>query len=161
MPPILERPPSLERRGEWRGQACFIGSRAGLDWQSERRSRRVRHGSPRRAWLAMNPRVKARVPLAANTADKLFDELASRWGAETAFESVVTRKAMHPAYQRIIGMGAHAVPLILERLRREPAQWFWALTAITGEDAAQGETTVEGAATAWLEWGRARGLVSD
>ncbi|MDQ6805142.1 MAG: hypothetical protein M3065_09260 [Actinomycetota bacterium] len=66
---------------------------------------------------------------------------------------------MHPAYQRIIGLGRPAVPLILKRLAEEPAQWFWALTAITGEDPAVGQTTLDGAAGAWLSWGRARGLV--
>jgi hypothetical protein len=68
---------------------------------------------------------------------------------------------MHPAYQRIIGMGPPAVPLILARLREQAAQWFWALTAITGEDPAEDETTIEGATSAWLEWGRARGLVGN
>ena len=38
--------------------------------------------------------------------------------------------AMLKPYQRIVGMGL-SVPLILEELRREPDQWFWALEAIT------------------------------
>jgi hypothetical protein len=33
-----------------------------------------------------------------------------------------------------IGMGWSAVPLILEEMRREPDQWFWALEAITEEN---------------------------
>lgn len=74
------------------------------------------------------------------------------WEAETVFESVVTRKAMHPAYQRIIGLGPPAVPMILKRLAEEPAQRFWALTAITGKDPAVGQTTLDGA-TALLEPG--------
>jgi len=90
----------------------------------------------------------------------LFENLADKWTAATAFESVVTRMAIHPAYQRIIGLGPTAVPLILRRLQREPLQWFWALTAITGEDPAEGQTTADGAAAAWIEWGRERGLVS-
>lgn len=91
----------------------------------------------------------------------LFNDLADRWEAETALESVAARKATHPAYQRIIGMGYPAVPLILGRLQREPRQWFWALTAITGEDPAHGETTADGATDTWLRWGRERGLVVD
>jgi hypothetical protein len=66
---------------------------------------------------------------------------------------------MHPAYQRIIGLGAPGLPLILRRLADEPGQWFWALTAITGEDPAAGQSTVDDAAAAWLSWGHARGLV--
>ena len=42
--------------------------------------------------------------------------------------------ATHPSYQQILGMGWHAVPLILAELEREPARWFWALRAISGED---------------------------
>jgi hypothetical protein len=90
-----------------------------------------------------------------------FENLADEWEAATAFESVVTRQAIHPAYQRIIGMGEDVVPLILRRLRREPLQWFWALTAITGQDPAEGTATADAAAEAWLDWGRAQGLVID
>ncbi len=42
--------------------------------------------------------------------------------------------AMLKPYQRIVGMGLSTVPLILEELRREPDQWFWALEAITEEN---------------------------
>jgi hypothetical protein len=89
-----------------------------------------------------------------------FEHLADTWEAETAFESVVTRKAMDPAYQQIIGMGYVAVPLILERLQHKPRQWFWALTAITGENPAVGRTSMAEASQAWLRWGRDRGLVA-
>jgi hypothetical protein len=87
-----------------------------------------------------------------------YENLADQWERETDFESVVARKVMHPAYQRIIGMGYAAVPLILRRLQREPRQWFWALTSITGEDPAEGQTSADGAAQAWLEWARRRGV---
>lgn len=96
-----------------------------------------------------------------SSSEVTFENLADQWETETALESIVARKAMHPAYQRIIGMGGSVVPLILRRLRREPRQWFWALTAITGDDPAAGQTTVEGACAAWLRWGRERGLVGD
>jgi len=162
MPPTLERPLRRERRVEWRNNNCLVGRQEQFQWEAIPSRRRTRHGSPRRAWLAMNPYAAVRLS-APSTAgvEELFGELAAQWENETVFESVVTRKAMHPAYQRIIGIGAPAVPLILARLRDEPAHWFWALTAITGADPAGGETTVEGAAKAWLAWGRARGLVSN
>jgi len=70
--------------------------------------------------------------------------------------------AMLPEYQRIIGMGSVAIPLILAELRREPNQWFWALSAITDENpvdpTAAGD--VNRMADAWLEWGRNKGLIS-
>lgn len=65
------------------------------------------------------------------------------------------------AYQRIIGMGDRAVPLILAELEREagdPDHWGWALHAITGDDPIPEEAagdTVQ-IARAWLDWGRAR-----
>lgn len=68
---------------------------------------------------------------------------------------------MCPSYQRIVAMGARAVPLILSEMEREgdePDQWFWALHAITGADPvpfdARGD--VVQMAEAWLEWGRRR-----
>jgi hypothetical protein len=118
----------------------------------------------RQPWVEANPQVECRVRAASGreiALDVLFENLADRWEIETAFESVVTRQAMHPAYQRIIGLGRPAVPLILRRLQREPRQWFWALTAITGEDPAQETSSPGAAAEAWLRWGWERGLLSE
>lgn len=42
--------------------------------------------------------------------------------------------AMHPAYQRIIGLGPEVAPLLLRELERQPDHWFWALKALTGAD---------------------------
>ncbi|MCI0387582.1 MAG: hypothetical protein MOB07_02260 [Acidobacteria bacterium] len=64
----------------------------------------------------------------------LFQELANQWRRETAHLSLAIKKVMHPAYQRIIGLGPDAVPLILRELQRRSGHWFWALKAITGED---------------------------
>ncbi|PWU20449.1 MAG: hypothetical protein C5B50_03840 [Verrucomicrobia bacterium] len=66
---------------------------------------------------------------------------------------------LHPAYQRIIGFGPVAIPLILRELEREPAHWFWALNAISGEDPAPEGSTFDEAAAAWLKWGRERGYI--
>jgi hypothetical protein len=70
--------------------------------------------------------------------------------------------AMLPPYQRIIGMGLPAVPLILEELRREPNQWFWALEAITEGNpvpmAVAGK--VREMADAWIEWGKRHGFLA-
>jgi hypothetical protein len=90
---------------------------------------------------------------------RTFDELADTWEAETAFVSVVMKKVLHPSYQRIIGLGPAAVPLILERLEQRPQHWFWALEAITGDDPADGADSTLSATDAWLDWGRERGLV--
>lgn len=69
---------------------------------------------------------------------------------------------MLPAYQRIIGMGPDAVPLILAQLEAEgddPDQWFWALRAITAANPVKPEdqgNTVK-MAEAWLRWAKHEG----
>src|SRR5438132_6292604 len=87
----------------------------------------------------------------------LFSELAQCWRRETAAHSVLQKKVLHPAYQRIIGLGPAVVPFILRDLQREPTHWFWALNAITGTDPAPSGSTFQEAAEAWLKWGQERG----
>ncbi len=91
-----------------------------------------------------------------------FQRLSSVWKQATFFESSPTRIAIHPAYQRIIGMGYPAVPLILEELHNDPDEWFWALNAITGEDPVSPEDRgdVPAMCKAWMHWGRKRGLIA-
>lgn len=86
----------------------------------------------------------------------LFQELADQWRKDTAHLSLAIKKVMHPAYQRIIGLGPDAAPLILRELQRKPGHWFWALKAITGEAPTHPEDNVSQAAQAWLRWGRER-----
>jgi len=88
----------------------------------------------------------------------MFDELTKKWIFETQFCSSVDRIVMHPAYQRIIGIGPKAVPLILRRMRKEPHLWFWALYSITGDDPVSEELLgdIDAMTNAWLEWGRKR-----
>lgn len=88
-----------------------------------------------------------------------FSKLASKWRNETASISSVTRKAMHPAYQRIIGMGQDAITPILRELQKRPGHWLWALNAITGEDPAKPDDTFNEAVQAWLKWGKDRGYI--
>ena len=92
---------------------------------------------------------------------RTFQDLAETWRRETAFLSFMRQRAMHPAYQRIIGMGWVAVPLILGELARRPDHWLWALRAITGEEPAADAPNFQGAVNAWLRWGRERGLLAD
>lgn len=92
-----------------------------------------------------------------------FARLARAWKEDTRYLSSTTEMATHPAYQRIIGMGHDAIPLILAELRREPHQWFWALRAITGEDPVSqtDKGRVRQMASAWVEWGKQKGLIRD
>ena len=91
-----------------------------------------------------------------------FRRLAEEWKERSRYLSNTAQMALMRPYQRIIGMGEVAVPLILEELRREPDQWFWALEAITGENPVPPEATgkVRLMADAWIEWGRQRGFTA-
>lgn len=91
-----------------------------------------------------------------------FRELAREWKSRRSASSSITEITHHPAYQKIIGMGESAVPLILRELEREgrdPAHWFWALHAISLEQPVshQDRGNTVRMAKAWLEWGKNRG----
>lgn len=94
--------------------------------------------------------------------DKEFGLLADRWRRETGMLSSISRKAMHPAYQRIIGMGVGAIVPILQELQMRSDHWFWALNAITGENPVPEESlgNLGQMADAWILWGRKRGYLS-
>ena len=90
-----------------------------------------------------------------------FQRLAAQWKEQSRYLSNTAQMAMLKPYQRIIGMGWLAVPLILEELRRQPDQWFWALEAITNENPIPPEAAgkVRLMAQAWVDWGIKRGLI--
>ena len=92
---------------------------------------------------------------------QLFNSLADEWWANTAHLSLVSQKVIDRRYQRIISLGRKVVPLILERLARQPADWFWALRAITGDDPVKPQDAghFQAMQEAWLNWGRERGLL--
>ncbi len=91
-----------------------------------------------------------------------FLRLVAEWKEKSRYLSNTAQMAMLKPYQQIIGMGMPAVPLILEEMRREPGQWFWALEAITGENHVPPEAAgnVRSMTDAWLEWGKQHGLIA-
>lgn len=91
--------------------------------------------------------------------ERKFRRLADQWLRETEHTSSIKKACMHPAYQRIIGMGPVIVPYLLREIEQNPDHWFWALSAITEEDPASTEDTFDGAKTAWLQWGREKGYL--
>lgn len=90
--------------------------------------------------------------------DKLkFNDLVQRWHDERGATSSISDMILCESYQKIIGMGQRAVPLIIDRLRIEiddPDHWFAGLAAITCKDpvpeSAYGDTVKM--AEAWLAW---------
>jgi hypothetical protein len=89
--------------------------------------------------------------------EMLFRRLAEQWRSETQYFSTLPKMVLHPAYQKIIGFGKPAVPLILKELEARSDPWLWALHAITGEDPAPPNATFSEAVQAWLAWGRRKG----
>lgn len=89
---------------------------------------------------------------ATHVVKALFETYAEAWSEETRYASSVEQIVLNLNYQKIIGLGPQAVPLIMGRLRHTVGHWFWALTAIVGEDKGVGTTTLEEARQRWLAW---------
>jgi hypothetical protein len=117
----------------------------------------VSSGPELRVFLEQQPATIADL----GTLQAKFEKLANEWRRNTTFSSSVTDIVLDPNYQQIIGMGAVAVPLILNELKQSPEHWFWALAAITGADPAKNEPDgdIEAAAEAWIRWGVERGII--
>lgn len=88
-----------------------------------------------------------------------FSRLEAQWRRETQHFSQISKKILHPAYFRIIGMGEGVVPLLLESLRDRPAHWFAALKATAGVDPVPEGANPSAARDVWLEWGTKHGLL--
>ncbi len=90
---------------------------------------------------------------------KRFQQLAAEWKEKSALLSAPEQIAMLDSYQRIIGIGTPAIPLILRELSREPDHWFWALRAISGVNpvAPEARGNLEAMTAAWLAWGKRKG----
>ncbi len=88
-----------------------------------------------------------------------FYNLVNEWQNDTFIESSMVRICMHPAYQKIIGMGKSSLPLIIRELRREPGHWFWALFSITGVDpvSPNDRGNIQKMTTAWIQWAEQNG----
>lgn len=87
-----------------------------------------------------------------------FQELSRDWKAKRGASSSLADMSMLEPYQKIIGMGPDAVPLILAQLRAEgsePDQWFWALRILTGINPVKLEDQGDfrAMARAWIDWG--------
>lgn len=93
--------------------------------------------------------------------EREFYELANKWRENIAEDSSITNITENINYLRIIALGEPVVPLILKELRREPAPWFLALNAITGEMTIGNEYPGDFARMAqeWVNWGVRNGFV--
>ena len=88
-----------------------------------------------------------------------FQSLANQWRKETRHLSLMSDIVLNTAYQQIIGMGALAIPLILQELKEQPDHWFWALRSIVGESPipSADRGRLPKMTEAWLAWGQEHG----
>jgi len=93
--------------------------------------------------------------------EQQFQTLADKWRAETGHLSSTTKIVLHPTYQRIIGLGPIAIGAILRDLRQTYDHWFWALSAITGENPIKPEDAgdIEKMVEVWVKWGQGKGYI--
>lgn len=98
-------------------------------------------------------------PLSRYNYQQEFYDLLLTWRKEVRHLSLVADIAMHPSYQKIIGMGEKAVPLLLAELKKKPEHLFWALKAITGADPIQPSQRgkLKEMAQAWFDWAAENG----
>ena len=91
-----------------------------------------------------------------------FQRLTKEWKEQSRYLSNSAQIAMLDSYQRIIGMGWQALPLILEEMKKEPGQWFWALEAITEENPVPPESAgrILEMTQAWIDWAKKRGIIA-
>jgi hypothetical protein len=89
-----------------------------------------------------------------------FKELASQWYDDTRNISSAEQIVLHPAYQKIIGMGKDALPFVFRELKKTRGHWIWALAMILREDKAKPGMKFREAVDAWLAWGERNGYIS-
>lgn len=140
---------------EWEDNALFSIIDDSLDpdlldktnWLSEHESASIsRHSWP---LLVFHSHVEHEIsPVLRHS----FEQLVRQWKQETAFVSSSSARLLNSSYLRIIGLGPPAIPLILEEMRNGGLHWGAALSAITGENPAEGVDTLRAATKAWLEW---------
>jgi hypothetical protein len=104
--------------------------------------------------------VEAVIKETEELASTFFAQL-EQWKSETKLMSSLQDIVLHPSYQRIIGLGPRAIPLILRELEEASGHWFWALQALTGENPVLAEDVgrTKRMAVAWLAWGREKHFI--
>ena len=93
-----------------------------------------------------------------------FFELSARWERETLFLSNPDQMRRFASYAEVVAMGWPVVRLLLERMAAPGGNWHWhmAVRDITGHSpriAKADYGKVEVIRAAWLNWGRANGLL--
>lgn len=88
-----------------------------------------------------------------------FEQLAEEWRRARPRGGSLADIVAVEAYQRVIGMGKDAIPLIVRSLVTRPDHWFWALHCITGQNPVrkEHEGRLVQMAQDWIDWARTEG----
>ena len=88
-----------------------------------------------------------------------FQRFVEKWKSECPPSSSAEKLAMHPLYQRIIGLGPDVLPCLFRELDTSPHHWFWALRAITGENPVEpaNRGNLKAMTKDWLAWAKEQG----
>jgi hypothetical protein len=130
-----------------------------LDWNAKAKpepcSLGVHNRKPR--YRLSGAQSTERIP--TSETERIFRENVEKWREDTKYFSSITDIVLPLPYQRIIGLGPEALPLILRELSETRGHWFWALRAITGVDPVPGEDhgRVRAMAAHWLGWAKEQG----
>lgn len=106
--------------------------------------------------------IKRVLELEQVEAEERFSILKQKWLSETRFLSSATTICTKQEYQEIIGMGKLAIPFMLRDFTNgELNHWFWALTAITGENPITEDIAgdMQKMADVWIDWGKNQGII--
>jgi hypothetical protein len=158
-------PCGAHQLGQWyddRPEAATLRVRYGYGERQRRTFKRnyAEHLSERRrrVYLQSLARVLANQQefSEARAFEDRFNALVRRWREETKTLSSTTDRALHPAYQDIIGMGDRVLPLLFREMQERGGHWFWAFRHITHENPVPPEDAgkIQQMTEAWLRWGR-------
>jgi hypothetical protein len=88
------------------------------------------------------------------TSRQKFDALSKSWNEYNFGRSIIDYHDF--AFEQIVGMGAAAVPFLLERVAAGESDWIYALKCIAGKDEESTDMIgdEERVVAAWLEWGK-------
>lgn len=113
--------------------------------------------------LKVDPREVSTLSSYNSELETEFYHLVAQWKDETKTIPFINQKSVHPAYQKIIGLGPVAIPMILRELNKDADHWFWALQALTRTNPVSPEDrgNMQKMRVAWLNWGRSKGYVFD
>ena len=90
---------------------------------------------------------------------QVVGRVLDEWLAASAHQASMRQAPEHPHFQLIRKMGPLAIEMIVERLAVDPNPlWIWSLGELTGEDPAEGASTIQEAGQAWLDWAHRRSL---